>query len=324
MFLKNCQLALFTLFAVIAQCQNNYTSRTRQDSVNALLVAIKLDNTIAQPNQIKTLRVLRQYHRFWFLDKLTTDEELATYATGNNACLRVYSLAALAYRNSRHYRGTKKTLSIDTGQVMISSGDFFSITTVSSFIKTNSFINLSSHRDTTYMTQSLDYKDYRDACFRILVGWQDDILKTRQDSINVLLTAIRKYNIFEPSWRGIAGTPSQQYYTFRFLEKLSTDAELLALTNDSIPCLRVYGYIALSARHYKQLGVIRNALLSDTSALSETRGCVTSATTVSALIKMGNIESAFLDDEKDGYWRQLNIDLPYQAVYFKELISLSH
>lgn len=104
--------------------------------------------------------------------------------------------------------------------------------------------------------------------------------KTRQDSIAAIKAVLQKDNIVATQGVGYAGMPSRHWYSFAYLLLLCSDEELVQMTSDSSPAVRLYSYIALVHNKYNNLTAIKNRLSADTASLSSFEGCILDKTTV--------------------------------------------
>lgn len=110
-----------------------------------------------------------------------------------------------------------------------------------------------------------------------VVGFgQDSIIsfKTRRDSIDAVIAAMRKRNVVESGQIGIVGLPSRQYNRFLYLQKFCTARELVSLTSDSNKCIKLYAYLALVYRKYNDISVLKKELLADSGTVTMIETCI--------------------------------------------------
>lgn len=103
---------------------------------------------------------------------------------------------------------------------------------------------------------------------------------TRLDSIAKIKGVLQKDNIVATQGVGYAGMPSRHWYSFAYLLWLCTDEELVQMTYDSSPAVRLYSYIALVHKKYSNLPTIEKRLSLDTAQLSSIEGCILDKTAV--------------------------------------------
>lgn len=285
MFLKNCLLVILLMSGLKAFCKDGQQVKTRQDSINALLAAIQHNNTVTRPYIGKRILPSDKYYCFWFLEKMSTEKELIKYATGENASLRVFSLASLKYHDNKKYNDLRKSLLLDTGKILVAMQDTVLSTTVAKYIKTKDFDSIHFYRDSILYTVALNENaEDRQAYFRLLVSWPDFNYQTRSDTINAIKKAMRERRSIEAAGIGFLGMPSKQYHRYYFLKTICTTQEWLEMVNDSSACIRLYSYYALKCKGYNQLDSIKHKLSSDTTVLHYQETCVTRGTTVARAV----------------------------------------
>ncbi len=89
-----------------------------------------------------------------------------------------------------------------------------------------------------------------------------------------LVYKIAKYNVLTSQGVGEAGTETNQWKRYLQLKKLSTDTELISLTNHKNAVVRGYAFMALSARNYPKLVQILISHLKDTTRFLIFHGCL--------------------------------------------------
>ena len=108
--------------------------------------------------------------------------------------------------------------------------------------------------------------------------------KEHADSVNVLKNIIVKSNTINSSAVGFAGAPSNSWYAFAFLATIATERELLAMTTDRSPVLRLYAYTALLHRKSGDTARVVKKLSSDHSTVHTLSGCIMNETRVSEAV----------------------------------------
>jgi len=104
--------------------------------------------------------------------------------------------------------------------------------------------------------------------------------KTRTDSIVTLKAVLQQNNMVATQFVGNAGIPSRDWYCFAYLIYLCRNEELVQMTSDSSPAVRLYSYIALVHNKYTDLAPIKNRLSADTASLTSFQGCILESITV--------------------------------------------
>jgi hypothetical protein len=104
-------------------------------------------------------------------------------------------------------------------------------------------------------------------------------LISHSDTIQILRNIIEKGEMFG-SIGGYEIAPIRQWYSFVYLFSMSTNTELLQMTKDTSPYLRLYAYMGLYHNKYLQIEQLQNILSHDSSKVSALEGCVLYETTV--------------------------------------------
>ncbi|RYZ25884.1 MAG: hypothetical protein EOO10_17070 [Chitinophagaceae bacterium] len=104
--------------------------------------------------------------------------------------------------------------------------------------------------------------------------------KSRLDSLQKLKTVLRERNVVSSPLVGYAGGNSPYWHSFAFLTLLSNQAELLEMTHDKSPAVRLYGYIGLLHKKYVDTASVRKRLSSDTAQVVSFVSCVVDEITV--------------------------------------------
>lgn len=104
--------------------------------------------------------------------------------------------------------------------------------------------------------------------------------RARVDSLQKLKDVIGKYNVVSPHMVGNVGGPSPYWHSFVLLTYLSSPTELLNMTYDRSPAVRLYGYIGLVHKKYADTTVVKNRLLLDTAIVLSFLSCVIDEITV--------------------------------------------
>jgi len=317
MFAKNLLFILFALITTNSWCQTEYTGKTRQDSINALMSVIKSMDTYVQPDSNDAGW---QYYTFLFLNELSSDEDWIKYSTAQNPCLRIYSYAALVSRNYKGINALHKKLLLDKASLSTNKKLSIATTTVSSVIKTQKIEQLfASKRGKEIMAEFDEDKKLKEYSFRLVVGWRDDHhLKTRKDTINAIKDVMRERKTAESSGVGFMGTPSMQYYRFYFLTTICTTNDWLEMINDSSACVRYYSYQALKCKGYEKLDSIKNALKNDTTRIGYMETCVYGVTSVAGSLEKSAIWIACTADD---FFKLVGENSFYQTVFFDALFS---
>jgi hypothetical protein len=142
--------------------------------------------------------------------------------------------------------------------------------------------------------------------------------KTRFDSIAAIKTVLQKDNIIATRGVGYASMPSRHWYSFAYLLSVSTDEELLQLTYDSTPAVRLYSYIALTHSKYSEIKLVKDRLSNDTSELSTFEGCIFGTTTVSNGIS--TISNWYNEKSTTAIVTSIQNDPAYRRQLFSDII----
>jgi hypothetical protein len=108
---------------------------------------------------------------------------------------------------------------------------------------------------------------------------------THADSVNALKNIIGNSNTVSSSAVGFAGSPSNTWYAFAYLTTIATEKELLAMTEDKNPVLKLYAYTALVHKNYKRINRVKKQLSKDNTEVKTMSGCIIGTTTVAKAIE---------------------------------------
>jgi hypothetical protein len=100
------------------------------------------------------------------------------------------------------------------------------------------------------------------------------------DSVNALKNIIGNSNTISSSAVGFAGSPSNTWYAFAYLTSIATEKELLEMTKDKNPVLKLYAYTALMHKNYKHINRVKKQLAKDDTEVKTLSGCIMGNTTV--------------------------------------------
>jgi len=101
-----------------------------------------------------------------------------------------------------------------------------------------------------------------------------------RDEIKKITDAMAKYNSVDSRGVGYAGQRTEQYNRYEKLKQDATDAELIALTDNSNPVVRCYAFNALANRKNPNVIPILVRHLKDTAGVNTFFGCIVSTTKV--------------------------------------------
>jgi hypothetical protein len=109
---------------------------------------------------------------------------------------------------------------------------------------------------------------------------QDKQVQSHADSLNTLKKIINRSTTVSAAGVGFAGAPAPAWYSFAYLVSIADTNELLAMTDDGNPALRLYAYTGLIHKKYNKIEDVKNKLLRDTAIVSIFSGCIIDRSTV--------------------------------------------
>ena len=114
------------------------------------------------------------------------------------------------------------------------------------------------------------------------------------DSLNVIVHEMAHSGVYEKGLVGIAGRPSQQDIRFRKLKQMASAVELLELTKNPSPIVRLYSFVALQERHENIVSETLEILLNDKAIIVCLTGCLATEKSVGSIIS-GLIDKSHLN-----------------------------
>jgi hypothetical protein len=109
---------------------------------------------------------------------------------------------------------------------------------------------------------------------------QEGKKNTHTDSVTILKNIIKESTTVSSSAVGFAGSPSRSWYSFAYLVSIATESELLAMTRDTNPALRLYAYTGLVHKKYKNIDQVTQRLSRDKAFVKTLSGCIMGTTSV--------------------------------------------
>ena len=139
------------------------------------------------------------------------------------------------------------------------------------------------------------------------------------DSVNALKNIIGTSNTVTSSAVGFAGSPSNTWYAFAYLTGIATEKELLEMTKDKNPVLKLYAYTTLMHKNYKHIDRVKRQLMKDDTEVKTLSGCIMGNTTVAkAAEDPGHWYYAGAVDE---FQKAIRKDKKYKKELYSSLIS---
>lgn len=153
----------------------------------------------------------------------------------------------------------------------------------------------------------------------VAVNAQGKKYHSHADSVNALKNIIGNSNTITSSAVGLAGSPSNTWYAFAYLTSIATEKELLEMTKDKNPVLKLYTYTALMHKNSRHIDRVRRQLKKDTTQVKTLSGCIMGNTTVAkAMEDPGDWYYAGAIDE---FQKAIRKDKKYKKELYSALIN---
>jgi hypothetical protein len=141
--------------------------------------------------------------------------------------------------------------------------------------------------------------------------------RTHADSVSILKNIIKESATVSSSAVGFAGSPSRSWYGFAYLVSISIESELLAMTWDENPALRLYAYTGLVHKRYKNIDKVTQRLSRDKASVKTLSGCIMGTTTVNKALD--NTGQWYHEEGITSFIDTLKKDKAYEGELFTAL-----
>lgn len=98
--------------------------------------------------------------------------------------------------------------------------------------------------------------------------------QSRMDTVFTIKKLIQEHSTVSSPGVGLVSSPSKYWYAFAYLAYLSTDEELVEMTNDNNTAIRIYAYLGLTYNNYLNIKSIKKRILKDKASVNTFFGCI--------------------------------------------------
>lgn len=153
----------------------------------------------------------------------------------------------------------------------------------------------------------------------VTVSAQGRKYHSHADSVHALKNIIGNSNTITSSAVGFAGSPSNTWYAFAYLTSIATEKELLEMTKDKNPVLKLYAYTALMHKNYKHINRVKRQLLKDDTEVKTLSGCIMGNTTVAKAVE--DTGNWYYEGAIDEFEKAIRKDKKYKKELYASLIN---
>jgi hypothetical protein len=147
---------------------------------------------------------------------------------------------------------------------------------------------------------------------------QNSSVISHADSVKALKKIITASNTLASAGVGFAGTPSPSWYSFAYLVSIANTNELLDMSRDDNPALRLYAFTGLLYKNYKHIDEVKKRMNADTAIVSVLSGCIMSLTTVA---KAASTVEWYSPKGIEGFIQAVKTDKVYGNELFRSLVN---
>jgi hypothetical protein len=153
----------------------------------------------------------------------------------------------------------------------------------------------------------------------VTVSAQGKKYRSHTDSVNALMNIIGNSNTITSSAVGFAGSPSNTWYAFAYLTSIATEKELLEMTKDKNPVLKLYAYTSLLHKNYKHIDKVKKQLSTDTTSVKTLSGCIMGNTTVAKAVE--DPGTWYYSGSIDEFEKAIKKDKKYKKELYTALVN---